>query len=113
MPVRGKWRGSAKDGNQAEEDIILSDTAHNMNKEANNRDLQGAKSIGSDGKSTDSDLVKDESIRSSGGNGGNGGNGGRAVAMCILIAPVINIDSNIPFEPNAVLERPNLSYAPY
>jgi hypothetical protein len=48
-----------------------------------------------------------------GGNGGNGGNGGRAVAMCILIAPVINIDSNIPFEPNTLLERPNLSYAPY
>jgi hypothetical protein len=44
---------------------------------------------------------------------GVGGNGGRAVAICILIAPIINIDSNIPFEPNAILERPNLSYAPY
>jgi hypothetical protein len=54
-----------------------------------------------------------EGVGGNGGDGGNGGNGGRAVAICILIAPVINIDSNIPFEPNAILERPNLSYAPY
>lgn len=62
------------------------------------------------------ELTKDdlpEGIQGGGGDGGNGGDGGRAMTMCILIAPVINIDSNIPLDPNAVLERPNLSYAPY
>ena len=88
----------------------------NINKEVNDRDIQRATSVRSDGKSIDTELTKDdlsEGARGAGGNGGDGGNGGRAVTMCILIAPVINIDSNIPLDPNAVLERPNLSYAPH
>ena len=56
-------------------------------------------------ESVESELMKNDLPE------GVGGNGGRAVAICILIAPIINIDSNIPFEPNAILERPNLSYA--
>jgi hypothetical protein len=112
----GNGGSAGNDGNQVKDKDILSGTAHNINKEVNDRDIQRATSVRNDGKSIDTELTKDdlsEGVRGTGGNGGNGGNGGRAVTMCILIAPVINIDSNIPLDPNAVLVRPNLSYAPH
>ena len=93
-----------------------SGSADALTKRTDYRDIQNSRSAINANESAESELMKNdlpEGVGGNGGKGGNGGNGGRAVVMCILIAPVINIDSNIPFEPNAILERPNLSYAPY
>jgi hypothetical protein len=89
-------------------------SADTLTKRTDYRDIQNSRSSTINAsESAESVLMKNDLPESVEGNGGNGGNGGKAVAMCILIAPVINIDSNIPFEPNALLDRPNLSYTPY
>ena len=96
---------------------IPSGSADTLPKSTDYRDIQNSRSTSINAsKSAENELMKNdlpEGVGGNGGDGGDGGDGGRAFAMCILIAPVINIDSNIPFEPNALLERPNLSHAPY
>jgi hypothetical protein len=108
-------RGSDEVNSDQFKDIDTpSGSGDTLTKRTDYRDIQNSRSAAINAsESAESELMKNDLPEGVGGNGGNGGNGGRAVAMCILIAPVINIDSNIPFEPNALLERPNLSYAPY
>jgi hypothetical protein len=112
----GNGGSPGNDGIQITDNDKSSNTAYNTSNKISDREIQNARSIHNDDvKSIGRELTQEDPPEGvqGGGDGGNGGDGGRAMTMCILIAPVINIDSNIPFEPNALLERPNLSYAPY
>jgi hypothetical protein len=112
----GNGGGAGKDGIQITDKDESSNTTDNTSKKTSDREIQSARSIHSDDdRGIGRELTEDDLSEGvqGGGDGGNGGDGGRAMTMCILIAPVINIDSNIPLKPNAVLERPNLSYTPY
>jgi|SRR5918994_3498215 hypothetical protein len=112
--IAGRGGSDEVNGDQFKDIDAPSGSADISTKRTDYRDIQNSRSAAVNAsESAESKLMKNDLPEGVGGDGGDGGDGGKAVAMCILIAPVINIDSNIPFEPNALLERPNLSHAPY
>lgn len=101
---KGGNGGNAGNGGNVDNQIegTPSGNAHKMD------NVQGKRVTLSTDSGSIGGVTKDDS---SGGRGGDGGDGGRAMTICILVAPVINLDSNIPSDPAVVLEHLNPRYA--